>query len=176
MMYSTIRNIDAASIEKVELLARRARLFQLKAGLTHSEQTTSADGSLLAFPSLTWVVQNFWQDQLAGETASQWIARILVVVAESRQIGSASLTAQSGGIGVSVKQIGAPAGAVVHDDASLHEGHQQSTISAIFKNIDAVTMDMPTMSRADLRDLGNVNMATLTSEYTHDVETLWQAS
>ena len=174
MMYSTIRNIDAASIEKVELLARRARLFQLKAGLTHSEQTTSADGSLLAFPSLTWVVQNFWQDQLAGETATQWIARILVVVAESRQIGSASLTAQSGGVGVSVKQIGAPAGAVVHDDASLHAGHQQSTISAIFKSIDAVTMDMPTMSRADLRDLGSVNMATLTSEYARDIDTLWQ--
>jgi len=72
-LYNTIRNIDTRSIEALELLARRARLFQLKSGITELENNkqqssflNSKEGELLDFPSLTWVVQNFFQKQLPG--------------------------------------------------------------------------------------------------------------
>tara|TARA_B100000780_G_C21023779_1_gene410372 strand:+ start:339 stop:968 length:630 start_codon:yes stop_codon:yes gene_type:complete len=99
-LFNTIRNIDASSVEQLELLARRARLFQLKSGLTEIEganQKTASflnteEGALLKFPSLTWVVQNFFQKQLPGETPTKWLHRLLTAVVRTKQIGSASIT------------------------------------------------------------------------------------
>jgi len=62
----------------LELLARRARLFQAKVAFAEEGLPTGLDPTApLAFPPLTWVVENFFQDMAAGETPKQWLDRVL---------------------------------------------------------------------------------------------------
>lgn len=56
------RIIDTAAVEYLELLARRARLFQTKAAFSTEGPRAGLDPSRpIAFPPLTWVVENFFQ-------------------------------------------------------------------------------------------------------------------
>ena len=62
LVYNSVRIIDTAAVEYLELLARRARLFQTKAAFSSEGPRAGLDPSRpLAFPPLTWVVENFFQ-------------------------------------------------------------------------------------------------------------------
>jgi hypothetical protein len=72
LIYNTIRIIDQASIENLELLARRTQLFHLRAELERYEDIPD----FLSFPKLLWVVRDFVQD--TGElTPTEWLHSLL---------------------------------------------------------------------------------------------------
>ena len=82
LLYNSVRIIDESSMEYLEVLARRARLF-------NANVTTDGSGSTRAmrlrqFPGLTWVVQNFFQRQVDGETPDDWLARLMDQQAEAK--------------------------------------------------------------------------------------------
>ena len=75
ILYNSVKIIDENSLEYLQVLARRAQLFSLKT-LLHQEDLTSLDG-FVGFPPLTWVVEDFFQQQLEGETPTEWLRRIM---------------------------------------------------------------------------------------------------
>eukprot|EP01079_Euglenida_sp_SAG-EU17-18_P005600 gene5600-1001_t len=66
--------ITANDIEQLELLARRARLFQIKSTIGNSSELWPS--GLWKFPPLTWVVQDF-VSRTSGETHTEWLDRLL---------------------------------------------------------------------------------------------------
>jgi GTPase Era involved in 16S rRNA processing len=184
-LYNTIRNIDTRSIEALELLARRARLFQLKSGITELETSTTAEtsflnskeGALLDFPSLTWVIQNFFQKQLPGETPTKWLHRLLASVATSKQIVSGSITAgpsDSGGKGPVTLLLDHPSTTQPEHDDNEKNHRSTSTLRNIFAPMNAVTMHIPTYDPLDLSDLSKANLNTLLPRYMDDLNVLWR--
>ena len=176
-LFNSIRNIDAHAIEALELLARRARLFQLRSVASGQDTTTdeflnTKEGALLNFPSLTWVVQNFHQQQLPDETPSHWLHRLLRSVATSQQMTSASIT----GTGKQGPMLLAhPSNTEVDNDNNERNHRKSSTLLNIFATMEAVTMTMPTYDPVALADLGQANILNkLSEEYLHDLNTLWQ--
>ncbi|KAK3269740.1 hypothetical protein CYMTET_21832 [Cymbomonas tetramitiformis] len=77
LIYNSVRIIDASAVEYLELLARRARLFQMKTALSDSTQNRMNIQKPIAFPPLTWVVEDFFQDFPEGETPKMWLDRVL---------------------------------------------------------------------------------------------------
>lgn len=60
LMYTSIRLVDQNAVDYLELLARRAQLFQLKASLdSRTDLPLVLRGQ--DFPPLTWVVKDFVQ-------------------------------------------------------------------------------------------------------------------
>lgn len=85
VIYNVHHNIDAGDIEDLDLLARRARLFQLNASAAPRPST------MKAFPAMTWVVRDFFQEPAGGKSASQWLRDLLEKDARSKDPGIASL-------------------------------------------------------------------------------------
>jgi len=56
------------------LLARRTQLFNVKMEIRESQNESLS--KLLEFPSLVWVVRDFFQD-LGGESPKEWLIRLL---------------------------------------------------------------------------------------------------
>lgn len=81
LLYNSVRIIDESSMEYLEVLARRARLFNVN--VTSTDGNTKAT-RLRQFPALTWVVQNFFQQQVDGETPDEWLSRLMDQQAESK--------------------------------------------------------------------------------------------
>eukprot|EP00007_Cunea_sp_BSH-02190019_P000877 CAMPEP_0174249350 /NCGR_PEP_ID=MMETSP0417-20130205/43536_1 /TAXON_ID=242541 /ORGANISM="Mayorella sp, Strain BSH-02190019" /LENGTH=786 /DNA_ID=CAMNT_0015329219 /DNA_START=148 /DNA_END=2508 /DNA_ORIENTATION=+ len=73
LVYNSVKTIDQSAIEYLELLARRAQLFQLRTVLKYANLTES---SLLSFPSLTWVVEDFFQE-VPDASPTDWLLRLL---------------------------------------------------------------------------------------------------
>lgn len=73
-IYNSVKIIDQSSIEYIELLARRAQLFMVKAQLGQFGESTNAP---LSPPSLLWIVQDFVSDISDGATPKQWLNRLL---------------------------------------------------------------------------------------------------
>ena len=184
-LFNTIRNIDTHSLDALEILARRARLFQLKSGLKGAEAGIGAgagdfmlspEGALLAFPTLTWVVQNFYQAQIGGETPTEWLHRLLRAVVETRQVASSSLSDEASSSGGPLFLAAPPS---VDDEgdgapsASLSESRAKSTLMDIFPGMTATTMGLPSVKRAELGDLGTADLSKLEAEYVEDAATLW---
>ncbi len=70
LVYNSIRIIDMAALESLELLGRRAELFMLRA----QQNNASAYELSVAMPSLHWVVRDFFQD--IGTTCTEWLTRL----------------------------------------------------------------------------------------------------
>ena len=149
-----------------------------------SDFLNSEEGALLKFPSLTWVVQNFFQQQLPGETPTKWLHRLLRNVAYSQQVISASITSS-----------GAPM-LLDHPSNDEHEDEhnaasslpnkrlgpsskvstadrQKSNLMHIFEPMEAVTMDIPSYDREILRDLSKAKRKDLSTSYLNDLNNLW---
>ena len=187
-LFNTIRNIDTHSLDALEILARRARLFQLKSGLKGAEAGIGAgagdfmlspEGALLAFPTLTWVVQNFYQAQIGGETPTDWLHRLLRAVVETRQVASSSLSDEASSSGgplflAAPPSVGGEKDGAPSASASLSESRAKSTLMDIFPGMTATTMGLPSVKRAELGDLGAADLSKLEAEYVEDAATLWR--
>eukprot|EP00730_Choanoeca_flexa_P002852 TRINITY_DN11204_c0_g1_i2.p1 TRINITY_DN11204_c0_g1~~TRINITY_DN11204_c0_g1_i2.p1 ORF type:complete len:851 (+),score=236.75 TRINITY_DN11204_c0_g1_i2:199-2553(+) len=77
LVYNSMRIIDEQNLDYLELLARRAQMFQLKAALSRKGNQQLSSDTVLSYPSLTWVVQDFFQRQINDETPDQWLHRLL---------------------------------------------------------------------------------------------------
>eukprot|EP00045_Choanoeca_perplexa_P014465 m.170277 g.170277 ORF g.170277 m.170277 type:complete len:833 (-) comp16684_c0_seq4:145-2643(-) len=84
LIYNSMRIIDEQNLEYLELLARRAQMFQLKAALSQKRNDQLASDTILEFPPLTWVVQDFFQQQINNETPDDWLHRLLREQEEAR--------------------------------------------------------------------------------------------
>lgn len=73
-IYNSVKIIDQSSIDYIELLARRAQLFMVKAQLGQFGEATNAP---LSPPSLLWIVQDFVSDISDGATPKEWLNRLL---------------------------------------------------------------------------------------------------
>lgn len=74
-IYNSVRIIDQAAMEYLQVLARRAQLFSLKTSLNSGGDLQVE--SMLQFPPLTWVVQDFFQKLIDNETPTQWLHRLM---------------------------------------------------------------------------------------------------
>jgi hypothetical protein len=72
LIYNSVKFIDQSAIDYIELLARRAQLFGIKA-----EIATSNEDSFVSAPKLLWVVQDFVQEMERGETPQEWLINLL---------------------------------------------------------------------------------------------------
>lgn len=81
LVYNSIKLIDQAAVDYLELLARRTQLFQLKNRIANSSREIFffVGGSCKVplvrndeFPHFTWVVKDFVQD-LEGRDANYWL-------------------------------------------------------------------------------------------------------
>lgn len=81
LIYNSVKLIDQSSVDYLELLAQRTRLFSLRSLLVEPEK-----GLALAseFPPLTWVVEDFVQD-LGKRTASNWLKEFIESKRDSNQ-------------------------------------------------------------------------------------------
>jgi hypothetical protein len=81
LVYNSIKLVDQAAVDYLELLAQRTRLFSLRSLLVEPEK-----GMALAsrFPPLTWVVEDFTQN-LAENTPDSWLQGFLQAKRDSNQ-------------------------------------------------------------------------------------------
>eukprot|EP01133_Synstelium_polycarpum_P002483 gene2483-2824_t len=77
---------DQSALEYLELLSRRTQLFALKSHLKIDSPLTK----ILQFPSLTWVVQDFFQD-IGDITATEWLEGLLKAHSRDQPDSSLSL-------------------------------------------------------------------------------------
>ncbi|RWS05934.1 interferon-induced guanylate-binding protein 2-like protein [Dinothrombium tinctorium] len=78
LLYNSVKIIDQSEIDYLEVLARRTQLFALRSQMSRSKWTDNFDENLLSFPPLIWVVQDFYQDTLDGETPQEWLHRLML--------------------------------------------------------------------------------------------------
>ena len=77
LLYNSVKIIDQSDIDYLEVLARRTQLFALRSQMSQSKWTQDFNQDLLSFPPLIWVVQDFYQDTIDGETPQQWLHRLM---------------------------------------------------------------------------------------------------
>lgn len=77
LIYNSVKIIDQAEIDYLELLARRTQLFALRSQLSKAKWNGEFVHDLLSFPPLLWVVQDFVQTTVNNETPTQWLHRLM---------------------------------------------------------------------------------------------------
>ncbi|KAG1660232.1 Guanylate-binding protein 5 [Nymphon striatum] len=77
LIYNSVKIIDQADIDYLELLARRTQLFALRSQMSKSKWTNDFNHDLLNFPPLLWVVQDFVQSTDHGESSQEWLKRLM---------------------------------------------------------------------------------------------------
>jgi len=75
LVYNSIKIIDQAAIDYLELLARRTQLFSLKSEINSTTEFQNPD-DIISFPPLMWVVKDFISD-LQDKTCSTWLSNML---------------------------------------------------------------------------------------------------
>lgn len=77
LLFNTVKIINQADIDYLEVLSRQTQLFALRSQMSKSKWLESLNEDLLDFPPLTWVVQDFVQATESGESPSQWLRRLM---------------------------------------------------------------------------------------------------
>lgn len=77
LVYNTVKFIDQSSIEYMEMLIRRAQLFDLKSRSSATEQGHHQSVGLGRLGDLVWVVQDFVQEMHDDETSDEWLQSLL---------------------------------------------------------------------------------------------------
>lgn len=72
IVYNSIKLIDQAAVDYMELLAQRTRLFSLRSSLVPLEENHWQSHLPFEFPPLTWVVEDFVQD-LGQRSPLDWL-------------------------------------------------------------------------------------------------------
>jgi len=76
LIYNSVKFIDQSAIDYIELLARRAQLFGVKAEISTSDDVESLD-TFVSPPKLLWIVQDFVQEMANGITPQEWLVGLL---------------------------------------------------------------------------------------------------
>eukprot|EP00727_Mastigamoeba_balamuthi_P011748 m51a1_g7196 putative guanylate-binding protein (808) ;mRNA; f:167993-178532 len=170
LVYNSVRVVDQAHIDYLELLARRTQLLGLRESLGAGlgEVVDS-----LQLPPLLWVVRDFAQD-LGPESPSQWLLRLLR--SRRRDPMPSSLDAPDG---VPVPAPEAEAGTDAHPNDSpvpapastpeAEAGAQRppgDSLLAVFPSVECWTLPLPSTRTADLRMLDPAR-AVLSPDFTH---------
>ncbi|XP_030853992.1 guanylate-binding protein 2 [Strongylocentrotus purpuratus] len=80
LIYNSVKVIDQADLDYLELLARRTQLFALRSQLSRAKWAQDFNHDLLSFPPLLWVVQDFVQSLDSDDTASdpkKWLHHMM---------------------------------------------------------------------------------------------------
>ncbi|XP_033642989.1 guanylate-binding protein 5-like [Asterias rubens] len=78
LIYNSVKVIDQADLDYLELLSRRTQLFALKSQLSRAKWAQDFNHDLLSFPPLLWVVQDFVQITGNDEpTPSEWLHEMM---------------------------------------------------------------------------------------------------
>jgi hypothetical protein len=146
LVYNTVKFIDQSSIEYMEMLIRRAQLFELKARVEDAMNQTPQDNNandhsfqLVNFGKLVWVVQDFVQEMVQDETPDEWLIGLL-------NASSSSSVATS--------------------------TETSSSITTLFEQIHCRTLFIPDTRRQVLTRLDTVDQTQLSHDYVQDVESL----
>ncbi|EAL66581.1 guanylate-binding protein [Dictyostelium discoideum AX4] len=93
LIYNSVKIIDQSALEYLELLSRRTQLFALKSQIKSNEMNQEILGlnNILNFPSLTWVVQDFFQD-IGDETPTQWLNNLLKAHSRDKGVDSSLIS------------------------------------------------------------------------------------
>jgi hypothetical protein len=78
LIFNAVSVIDQAAVEHLEILARRAQLFQIKNAFRSSDSNSNTDNRkfLVEFPNLIVAVEDFVQS-LGSLTADQWLEQFV---------------------------------------------------------------------------------------------------
>ncbi|XP_072177130.1 uncharacterized protein [Diadema setosum] len=80
LIYNSVKIIDQADLDYLELLSRRTQLFALRSQLSRAKWAQDFNHDLLTFPPLLWVVQDFVQSLDADDAAShpaRWLRHMM---------------------------------------------------------------------------------------------------
>ena len=76
LLYNDLKVIDSASLDYLQILARRAQLFSLKSALNNRNDVDLE--AAISFPPMTWVVQDFFLDMAdSSESPTEWLHRLV---------------------------------------------------------------------------------------------------
>ncbi|XP_022084340.1 uncharacterized protein LOC110975829 isoform X2 [Acanthaster planci] len=78
LIYNSVKVIDQADLDYLELLSRRTQLFALRSQLSRAKWAQDFNHDLLSFPPLLWVVQDFVQVTGNDEpTPLEWLTEMM---------------------------------------------------------------------------------------------------
>ncbi|XP_019643168.1 PREDICTED: uncharacterized protein LOC109484356 [Branchiostoma belcheri] len=77
LIYNSVKIIDQADIDYLELLARRTQLFALRSQMSRSKWADDFNHDLLSFPPLLWVVQDFAQLLGDNDSPQDWLRKLM---------------------------------------------------------------------------------------------------
>ncbi|XP_071948845.1 guanylate-binding protein 6-like [Antedon mediterranea] len=73
LIYNSVKIIDQADMDYLELLARRTQLFALRSQMSRAKWASDFNHDLLTFPPLMWVVQDFVQAIGDDKSPKEWL-------------------------------------------------------------------------------------------------------
>ncbi|XP_033105454.1 guanylate-binding protein 1-like [Anneissia japonica] len=73
LIYNSVKIIDQADMDYLELLARRTQLFALRSQMSRAKWANDFNHDLLTFPPLMWVVQDFVQAIGDDMSPKEWL-------------------------------------------------------------------------------------------------------
>ena len=184
LLYNSVKLITAAEVEYLEILARRARLWSLRADLEderrederEDDDASEAEAESEAespppppptttippptFPPLTWVVEDFFQD-LGDTTPTEWL---LSFVGDGGVDDAGAMTQPPG------------RRPLVDGNYTLARlfggGDDVDAAAAAPRRVNAHTLFLPASSRIALRSLHTVPYAELEPEFLEQVDAL----
>ncbi|XP_078606478.1 uncharacterized protein LOC144879110 [Branchiostoma floridae x Branchiostoma japonicum] len=77
LIYNSVKIIDQADIDYLEVLARRTQLFALRSQMSRSKWADDFNHDLLSFPPLLWVVQDFAQLLGDNDSPQEWLRKLM---------------------------------------------------------------------------------------------------
>lgn len=75
LLFNSVKIINQADIDYLEVLARQTQLFALRSQMSESKWLKDFNQDLLKFPPLTWVVQDFYQT--VEKSSRDWLHQLM---------------------------------------------------------------------------------------------------
>ncbi|XP_066295700.1 guanylate-binding protein 2-like [Branchiostoma lanceolatum] len=144
LIYNSVKIIDQADIDYLELLARRTQLFALRSQMSRSKWADDFNHDLLSFPPLLWyielfnlfqVVQDFAQLLGDNDSPQEWLRKLM-------------------------------------DTSAWDNEDYEISLLGVFKSVDCHTLFLPATRRELLQDLSQAREEDLTEEYREERDSL----
>ncbi|XP_072015443.1 guanylate-binding protein 3-like [Amphiura filiformis] len=141
LIYNSVKIIDQADLDYLELLARRTQLFALRSQLSRAKWAQDFNHNLLNFPPLLWIIKDFVQALMPSDGPNDALDD-----ASNPQAWLHHM---------------------MHSSAWENEDHSISLLD-IFKSVECRTLFIPATSKRLLQDLSQATEADLTTEYKEE--------